>query len=308
MIPNSDQAASADSDCKFVTANGLKLAYDEFGEADRPVVLLIMGLGTQMIAWPEPFCQGLADHGYRVIRFDNRDIGLSEKIRTRARMSIPRLLIRKKLGWPISTPYCLTDMAKDTIGILDSLDIESAHIVGASMGGMIAQIMAAEYQKRCRSLTSIMSTTGNPSLPTADWRVSKVMMMRPRGKDEASLVAHGMKIWRTISSPAYPPTDDELRSKVTRAVRRSYYPRGYMNQLAAIIKNGDRRPILGNVTAPTLCIHGKADRLVPVEGGMDTAKHIAGAKLHLIDGMGHDFPNELLPKFVQSISEHLAAS
>ncbi|NND01066.1 MAG: alpha/beta hydrolase, partial [Gammaproteobacteria bacterium] len=158
---------------QFLIANNLTLAYDEFGQPGNPALLLIMGLGTQMIAWPDDFCQGLADQGHRVIRFDNRDIGLSEKIKINKPVSIPKILLRSRLGLSLDVPYTLHDMAADTVGVLDALEIDSAHIVGASMGGMIAQIVAADHPERCRSLTSIMSTTGNPALPTASWRASR---------------------------------------------------------------------------------------------------------------------------------------
>ena len=293
---------------RYLVANDLQIAYDEFGQPQHPAILLIMGLGTQMIAWPDAFCRALADAGQRVIRFDNRDIGLSEKIKVIRPVSIPRIMLRSRLGLSNRVPYRLHDMALDAVGVLDALEIDAAHIVGASMGGMIAQIVAAEFPARCQSLTSIMSTTGNPALPAADWRVTKQLLMSPRTNAEAPILAHMMKTWRIIGSPDFPPSDDELRERILIALRRSYYPAGYRNQLAAIIETGDRRQILSKITARTLVIHGKVDSLVPVDGGIDTAKHIRDAQLELIDGMGHDLPKELLPRLVQLICTHTSVS
>ena len=199
-------------------------------------------------------------------------------------------------------------MALDTVGVLDALNIDSAHIVGASMGGMIAQIIAAEYPGRCRSLTSIMSTTGNPALRTASWRATRQLLSRPRTGGEAAILNHGLKTWGIIGSPDFRPSESELRTRILRSVRRSLYPAGYRHQMAAIIENGDRRGLLRKISAPTLVIHGKADVLVPVDSGVDTAHHIEGAQLKLIEGMGHDLPKELVPRFVRMISEHTAKS
>lgn len=288
----------------YLVANKLRLCYDEFGDKTAPPILLIMGLGTQMIAWSEEFCQGLADSGFRVIRFDNRDIGLSEKIRVKKSVSVMNVFLRSKIGLAFDVPYTLNDMARDTIGVLDALDIEAAHIVGASMGGMIAQIVASEHPERCLSLTSIMSTTGNPALPAANWRVAKQLVSRPAGGTESEILEHGLKTWAIIGSPDFPPSKDELTEKILTSLRRSIYPAGYRNQMAAIAHNGDRRPLLATITAPTLIIHGKADVLVPVEGGIDTAKHIKGSELRLLEGMGHDIPKELRPRIIRMIAEH----
>ncbi|RBP50951.1 pimeloyl-ACP methyl ester carboxylesterase [Arenicella xantha] len=283
-------------------ANGLRLAYDEFGKSNDPAIVLIMGLGTQMVAWPEPFCIALAERGYRVIRFDNRDIGLSQKIEVKKDVNILKLLFRKRIGLSLRVPYTLRDMAADTIGLLDHLEIDAAHWVGASMGGMIAQILAAEYPQRSLSLTSIMSTTGNPELPQTNWRVSKQLISRPSNNDETAYLKHSLETWKVIGSPDYPPNQDELTDRILSAVRRSYYPKGYKNQMAAILEGGDRRGLLRKISVPTMVIHGKADVLVPVEGGIDTAANIKDAKLELIEGMGHDLPKQLLPKFIDLIS------
>ncbi len=285
-------------------ANGLRLAYDEFGKESDPAIILVMGLGTQMIAWPETLCTQLAEHGFRVIRFDNRDIGLSQKVETKKKVNLLKLLLRKQLGLSVRAPYSLRDMAADAIGVLDHLEIDRAHWVGASMGGMIAQILAAENPDRSLSLTSIMSTTGNPALPQTSWKVSKQLLSRPSAKNEQAYLAHSLKTWAIIGSPDYPPSKEELSERILRGVRRSYSPQGFQNQMAAILESGDRRGMLRKITLPTLIIHGKADVLVPVEGGIDTAEHIKHAELKLVEGMGHDLPRELIPKFARWIGEH----
>jgi len=287
---------------KYLLANGLRLAYDEFGAQKDPAVVLIMGLGTQMVAWPESLCEQIAEQGYRVIRFDNRDIGLSQKIETKKSVNIIKLLMRKRLGLSVRPPYTLIDMAKDAVGVLDSLEIEKAHWVGASMGGMITQILAAEFPTRSLSLTSIMSSTGNPELPQTSWKVSKQLLLRPNTKNENAYLAHSIKLWETIGSPGFPPSKQELSARILSNVRRSYSPKGVRNHMAAIVESGDRRGMLRKITIPTLIIHGKEDVLIPVEGGLDTAKHIKHAELKLVEGMGHDLPRELVPKFARWIS------
>jgi pimeloyl-ACP methyl ester carboxylesterase len=293
---------------KYVRANGIELAYDEFGESRNPVILLIMGLGTQMIAWPEEFCRGLAERGYRVIRFDNRDIGLSQKMDGVRVPHIVKVAAYSRLNLPIKVPYRLDTMAHDAIGLLDALDIGAAHLVGASMGGMIAQVMASHFPLRVLSLTSIMSTSGRKSLPGPQRKVALHMLRRPRTTNTSVLLDHSMRTWRLIGSPAYPPTDAALREKITLSFQRSFYPAGHTRHMAAIMASGDRVAVLKKVRAPTLVIHGKADPLVPVAGGIDTAHLVRGAKLELIDGMGHDLPQPLLAHFVDLISTHADAS
>lgn len=293
---------------KYLMANGLRLAYNEFGKPSDPAIVLIMGLGTQMTAWPISLCDALADNGYRVIRFDNRDIGLSQKIETKKKVNIAKLFIQKKLGMSLQSPYSLRDMAADTIGLLDSLNIQAAHWVGASMGGMIGQLLAAEHPERSLSLTSIMSTTGNPELPQASMNVVKHMVGRPDANDEKAYLRHSLKVWSVIGSPDYPPKKDELVERILNSLHRSYSPSGYSNQMAAIMKSGDRRGLLRKITAPTLVIHGRADVLIPVEGGIDTAANIKQAELKLVEGMGHDLPKELMPRFARWIVQNIERS
>jgi len=285
-------------------ANGLRLAYDEFGHTNDPAILLVMGLGTQMIAWPEAMCEALAERGFRVIRFDNRDIGLSQQIEPKRPVNLFKLILRNRLGLSIRVPYSLRDMAADAIGILDFLEIDKAHWVGASMGGMISQVIAAEYPDRSLSLTSIMSTSGNPELPQASLRIAKQLLMRPDRRNEKAYLKHSLETWAIIGSPDFPPKQEELSERILASLRRSYSPNGYAHQVAAIMKSGDRRHLLRKIKVPTQVIHGKADVLVPVEGGIDTAKNIKQAKLELIEGMGHDLPRQLIPRFVELIIEN----
>ena len=289
---------------KYINANGIDLAYEQFGDAADPVILLIMGLGTQMTGWPENFCAGLAARGYRVIRFDNRDIGLSQKIDTLPTPGLLKVMLFARLKLPLALPYTLDDMANDTVALLDALNIESAHLVGASMGGMIAQLVAGHFPSRVLSLTSIMSTSGRKSLPGPDRRVALHMLRRPAAADAQSRHEYAMRTWRLIGSPAYPPTDEALSEKLSRSYKRSYYPAGHARQMVAIMAATDRVAVLEKIVAPTLVIHGSADPLVPVSGGIDTAQLISGAKLELIEGMGHDLPDELIPRFVELIGSN----
>jgi pimeloyl-ACP methyl ester carboxylesterase len=291
----------------YIQANSLRLAYDEFGSPSDPAMILVMGLGTQMIAWPEDFCRGLAANGYRVIRFDNRDIGLSQKMEGIRTPSIAKTVLLSKIGLPVKVPYKLVDMVADTIGLMDALNIEKAHLIGASMGGMISQLLASRFPNRLLSLTSIMSTSGARSLPRTPAKITRQLMRRSQDTGFDAYLENSIRTYRLIGSPGYMPDDETLRQKITTGFNRSYHPQGYARQLTAIVASGDRVNELKKITAPTLVIHGNADILVPVEGGIDTARHIQQSRLELFDGMGHDLPAALLPRFVELISE-LAAS
>lgn len=288
---------------RYIQANGIQLAYEEFGHPADPAVLLIMGLGTQMIAWPDELCQQLADGGYRVIRFDNRDIGLSESFDSHGKPSLALQYLMFRLRIPWQVPYDLNDMSLDALGLLDALEIESAHIVGASMGGMIGQLLAANHPTRTLTLTSIMSTSGDRSLPGTRPEVTKHLLNRPQAGED-SYLAHALESWRLIGSPGFPPTDEELRAKLLRSYRRSYRPEGFVRQLAAIMASGNRVDALKSIRQPTLVIHGKEDPLIPVEGGIHTAKLVPYSRLELIDGMGHDLPRALIPRIGNLILEH----
>lgn len=270
-----------------VPANGIRLAYESFGPERGPAVLLIMGLGGQMTRWNVELCELLVGRGYRVIRFDNRDSGLSSHFDD---APVPDLRALQR-GEPVAVPYTLDDMAADSIGLLDALDIEGAHLAGASMGGAIAQIAAARYPARVRSLTSIMSSSGNPALPPPTPAAAAALFAPlPRQRDRESIVADSLARYATLASPAYPTERERLRRMFAAEYDRNFDPRGVGRQLAAIIASGDRRPLLQTIAAPIVVVHGAADQLIPAACGADVAHNIAGAELRLIPGMGHDFP------------------
>ena len=291
-----------------VTANGITIHYEDHGDPANPPMLLIMGFGAQLTLWPTELVDALVAHGFRVIRYDNRDIGLSQKFDGVKAPGILKLTLLPKLGIKPKVPYSLADMADDGAGLLDALGIERAHIVGASMGGMIAQHFAARHADRTISLTTIFSTTGNPRLPAARKEALQALITRPASKEEAVLVEHGMGLARAIGSPGYPAADAHLRERVTANVRRSVYPEGPTRHLAAIVSDGDRRPMLAGITAPTLVLHGEADPLVPVEGGRDTAASIPGARIRTLPGWGHDLPLELVDTLAGEIADHAKAA
>lgn len=287
-----------------IAANAIQIHYDEHGDPAHPPMLLVMGLGAQMVFWPIELVEALAARGFRVIRFDNRDIGLSEKMEGAQAPGLVWQVIRQKLGWPARVPYTLSDMAADAVGLLDALGIDKAHIVGGSMGGMIAQLVAVEYPDRVRSLTSIFSTTGNPKLPAAEKKAMAALTRPTAGMSEAELIENGIALREAIGSPGFPPDPEMQRERVTAMVKRSHYPAGLQRQIAAIIDDGDRTARLARVTAPTLVLHGEDDPLVKVEGGRATAAAIAGARLETIAGWGHDLPVALAEQLADSITAH----
>jgi pimeloyl-ACP methyl ester carboxylesterase len=300
-----------------VTCNGIELEYEWVGhpavgnpaDSQTPVILLIMGLGMQLIAWPDEFCAALVASGFRVIRFDNRDVGLSGRITGGKRPNLVWAMLAAKLRLPVRSPYTLADMAADAVGLLDALGIDRAHVVGASMGGMIAQVMAASYPQRVASLTSIMSTSGNPKLPRPRRDAVKTLVSKPSDpKNPAIVIDHLIKVFGVIGSPGFPADLVALRDQLSRAVKRAYYPAGVARQLLAVIASGDRRPLLRTITAPTLVIHGAADPLIPLAAGQDTADNIPGARLMAIEGMGHDLPQKLLAPLAEAIATHCRQS
>lgn len=284
-----------------VPANGIKIEYDTFGDSSSPALLLVMGLGTQMIAWREEFCEQLAAKGLHVIRFDNRDIGLSTKFEEAGIPDIMATMTAFMDGKPVETPYSLDDMADDAIGLLDALNIEKAHICGASMGGMIVQIMAYRHPSRVLSLTSIMSTTGNPDLPQGKPE-AMAALTTPAPDGREAIIENGVDAVRIIGSTGFPFDEETARKFSAEAYDRSYYPQGMARQMAAIVAQEDRRASLASVNVPTLVIHGDADPLVPIEGGKDTAESIPGAELLIIKGMGHDNPPGAWPQIIDGIS------
>ena len=293
---------------KFITANNIELAYDEFGDTNNPVILLIMGLGTQVMAWPEAFCEQLATAGFRVIRFDNRDIGLSQKMSHTPVPNLPKLMIKSRFGLKFQVPYTLDDMAMDAVELLNQLSIDRAHIVGASMGGMIAQLVAANHPNKTASLTSIMSSSGKRGLPAASSVITRKLIAKPPAEIEAA-IAFRVKVLQAIGSVGpHKPSVEELTAKARRSYERSVHPPGFARQLAAILHNGSRVHALKRIESPSLIIHGKVDPLVPMECGIDTARHIPNSQLKLIDHMGHDFPDSLIPTLAGLVSTHTRSS
>jgi pimeloyl-ACP methyl ester carboxylesterase len=286
-----------------ITANGITIEYDTFGSpADRPL-LLIMGLGAQMTRWPEAFCELLAARGQYIVRFDNRDVGLSQKFDAAGVPNMAQIFAQAMAGESVSAAYNLSDMASDAAGLLDALGITSAHVCGASMGGMIAQVMALEHGARVKSLTSIMSTTGNPALPSATPAASAALMSAAGTKLE-EVLARAITVARATGGPAFSATDEEILQRARADFERSFYPVGVTRHMAAIAATGNRKPRLEALVMPTLVLHGKDDPLVPLAGGVDTHEAISGSVLKVFEGMGHNLPEPLWPEFVLAISDH----
>lgn len=282
--------------------NGLDFEVEDTGGNGTPV-LLIMGLGMQLVAWPPALVHSLVHAGYRVIRFDNRDIGLSHFFDTLPTPNLVWAGLKHRLGLPITPPYSLHDMALDALGVLDALGLDKAHVVGASMGGMIAQRVALAAPGRVRSLTSIMSSSGARNLPQAQPRVMRALLSRPKGQDTAAITEHVARFFALIGSPGFPTDPQMLRERIGAGVARSYHPEGTVRQMVAVAADSTRAQALRSLRCPTLVLHGKADPLVPYAHGQDTAKRIAGANLVGIEGMGHDFA----PGVVDVLLPHLLA-
>jgi pimeloyl-ACP methyl ester carboxylesterase len=290
----------------FADANGLKLCYDTFGEASAPPLLLIMGLAAQMVAWDDEFCTLLAERGFRVIRFDNRDIGLSSRIESAGVPDVSAAFMSAMQGKPItSPPYLLTDMAADAIGLLDALEIPSAHVVGASMGGAIAQTLAIHHPERLRTLTSIMATTGEPGLPppTAE---ALAVLFKPTPTDQAGYFDSYVQTWKVLRAGSFPLDEARDLARAGQNFARGLNPAGVARQMVAILASGSRKQALGAVRVPTLVIHGDIDPLVPLACGLDTAESVPGAKLLVVSGMGHALPISKWPQIVDAIAAHAA--
>lgn len=290
----------------IIEANGLEIAYDSFGSSDDPPLLLVGGLGMSLTGWDPDFCRLLADEGFWVIRFDNRDVGHSSKLDQFGAPGILSLL-KMIVNQPPEAAYTLTDMAADAVGLLDALGIAAAHVVGMSMGGMIAQTMAINHPERLLTLTSIMSSTNDPSLPLPHWR-AMVALLQPIPDDKEEHIRQSRKVWQLLNGPAYPLDIGRHRRVIEAAQARGFHPEGTARQLAAIGASGSRREALRQVQIPTLVIHGDADPLVPLEGGIDTAESIPDASLYIIPGLGHALPPEVWPLVVEEIMGHIAAS
>jgi len=293
-----------------VSANGLQIEVADSAEADashrqRPAVLLIMGLGMQLIAWPDYFVQPLLEAGYRVIRFDNRDCGLSSAFDMLGKPNMPWAMMKFQMGMQLHPPYSLEDMTQDAVGVLDALGVARAHVVGVSMGGMIAQRMAVAAPKRVLSLASIMSSSGAKGLPGPQPHAFKAMMSRPRNKTEDAVTEYGMVLLHAIGSPSYPMPEAELRAQVQQSYRRSLRPHGVLRQTLAVMADTGRVALLAGISCPTLVVHGRADPLVPFACGEDTARRIAGAVLMGIEGMGHDLPPEPVHQILSALIPHM---
>jgi pimeloyl-ACP methyl ester carboxylesterase len=287
-----------------VNVGEVELVYESIGDPGDPTMLLVMGLGMQLINWDREFCEGLAGRGLRVIRFDNRDAGLSTKIDA----PVPNVM-RAMAGFRINAPYLLDDMAADSFGLLDQLGIERAHVTGVSMGGMIAQTMAITRPERVLSLGSMLSTTGDRRVGTPKLRVWSVLMRRaPQERD--AYIDYFVRVFRMIGSPRYPVDEERMRERAAETYDRCHHPAGTARQLAAILASGSRTSALRQLDVPTVVVHGKNDPLVPFRAGAATARAIPGAELVAIPGMGHDLPHELWPRITDALvanSERAAA-
>ncbi|HEX4944358.1 MAG TPA: alpha/beta fold hydrolase [Usitatibacteraceae bacterium] len=288
-----------------VSANGISLAYEVAGEPGAPVMVLVMGLGMSLVFWPDAFVEGLVNAGFRVLRFDNRDCGLSQRIAAGHDTPIPVAMARSMMGLEVHAPYNLADMAGDALGLLDALSIGKAHVVGASLGGMVAQVLAARHPERVSSLTSIMSSSGNPFVSMARPRALGAILHRPNDPgDPASVTRHLMHVMGVIGSPGYRADAGALREICERAATRGYDIHGTARQMLAMLASGDRRSELATIRVPTLVIHGTDDPLVPRAAGREVARIVPGAKLLEFDGMGHDLPAPLIPELVAAIAGH----
>ena len=290
-----------------VDTNEIQVEYETFGDRSARPLLLVMGLGGQMIMWDEEFCEQLADCGHFVVRFDNLDIGLSTHFDEHVPPDMAALVAAFAGREAQPSAYTLDDMADDAAGLIDALELEAAHVCGASMGGMIAQTLAIRHPRRVKSLVSIMSTTGEPELPGPSPEAMAILVgPPPKTREEA--IERGVKTWRVIGSPGFPFDEERTRERAGRFYDRANHPEGQARQLAAIVGHGSRREALTRLDVPTLVIHGDADPLVPVAGGRDTAAAISGAELLVVEGMGHDLPPGAWPTIVPAIDRHTQAA
>jgi pimeloyl-ACP methyl ester carboxylesterase len=285
----------------------LEIYYEDMGDPNHPAVLLIMGLGAQLLLWRTGFCEKLVDQGLRVIRYDNRDVGLSSKMTGRhTGAALPPRMVRSFLGKPSPAVYTLEDMADDASALLDHLGIDRAHIVGGSMGGMIAQIFAARFPQRTKTLGIIFSSNNQAFLPPPGYKQLRALLQRPADSTQEAIVANAVRVGKIIGSPGYPRPDDKLRADAVEGYERAYYPAGIARHFAAVLGSGSLLRYDRQVTAPTVVIHGRADKLMRPSGGRAIAHAIKGARLVLIDGMGHDLPEELWDELVSELKTNFA--
>lgn len=286
--------------------NGIDIAWEQAGPEHGEPLLLIMGLGRQLISWPETMCEQLVARGMRLVRFDNRDIGLSGSGDRGVRFHVLKDSLRKKVGLRVEANYTLHDMTEDTVQLMDALGLARVHVAGVSMGGMIAQLLAAKHPDRVLSLTSIMSSTNHPWLPSAAWEIIRALSEPLDANAPREMaIAQGMRISRLIGSPAYAKTEQVLRAEAERAYERAFRPDGANRQSHAIVATGSIEPFVTTIRAPTQIIHGVADQLVRPKGGQRSAKLIPHSRLTMIEGMGHDLPEQLLPQLVGLIADNV---
>jgi pimeloyl-ACP methyl ester carboxylesterase len=290
-----------------VSANGIRIEVDIQGPDDGEPLLMIMGLGMQLIAWPDGLVERLVAQGFRVIRFDNRDVGLSLPFDDLGMPNIPLAALLHTLRLPVKAPYQIADLARDAVGVLDALGIAKAHVCGASMGGMIAQHLGFAHGQRVKSLTLMMTTSGHRSLPKESLKVRRAMLSRPRRGSTPeqkfeNVLDHYVKLYGVIGSPGYPPEPSTLRERIARGIRRAFRPQAVARQLVAIAADSHRAERLPRITAPTLVLHGEHDALIPVAAAHDLARRIPGATLEVIPGWGHDLPEPLWPHLATAIA------
>ena len=289
-----------------VLANGLQIEVDDRGPRDAPPVLLVMGLGMQLTGWPEELVDELVARGFRVVRFDNRDAGLSDGFDHLGVPNIGLAALRHLIRLPVRAPYALRDMAADAAGVLDALQLRRAHVVGASLGGMIAQHLAASRPERVASLGLIMTTSGSRRLPGPTSRARRAILSRPALPGLDGQIAHAIGVFEAIGSPGFRPEAAELRERVASNLARAFRPAGAARQLLAIAADADRTPLLARIQAPTQVIHGVQDPLIPVACGQDLLRRIPAAQGDFIEGMGHDLPRPLLARFADRIAANAA--
>ena len=286
-------------------ANGIRIAFETAGSPRGVPLLLVHGLGMQLTAWPDDLVDGLAELGFYVIRFDHRDCGLSTRFEAAGTPNLALAWLKTRLRLPLRPPYTLNDMAADALGVLGALGVARAHVVGVSMGGMVAQLLAVHHGHRVLSLTSIMSSSGRRNLPGPTRAVRAALLRQPRDpRDIDSVLENAVALWQAIGSPAYPTAEAVLRQRVLRALRRSSCPSGVARQMLAVAAAPDRSALLARLAVPTLVIHGAADPLVPSACGVDVASKVPGARLALIEGMGHDLPAQLIERLLALIDTH----
>lgn len=289
-----------------INANGIAIEVDDQGPPSAPAVLLVMGLGMQLTAWPEVLVNDLLGRGFRVIRFDNRDAGLSQGFDDLGSPSLMWAGIKHLVHLPVHSPYGIADMAKDAVGVLDALGVQRAHVAGASLGGMVAQHVAANHASRVLSVTLIMTTSGARALPQPALEVSRKLMAKPSDTSPQGLAEHYQKLFDVIGSPAYRPDPQAFHAQMMNSVQRAWRPMGTARQVAAVIADGDRTAMLSLIKAPTHIVHGADDPLIPVASAHQLQEHIKGATVDIIPGMGHDFPLPVMPRLAAGIATNAA--